>query len=86
MKKLFIICLMVLVGISVNAQQQKALNSYISYATFDNPGENTSPYIETYITFDKSSLIYTKGANGEFNATVNITIMFKQGESVKNFG
>ncbi|MBR6092949.1 MAG: GWxTD domain-containing protein [Bacteroidales bacterium] len=86
MKRLFIISLMVLVGITVNAQQQKALNSYISYATFDNPGENTTPYIETYITFDKSSLIYTKGANGEFNATVNITIMFKQGESVKNFG
>ena len=86
MKKLFIIGLMVMLGISVNAQNQKALNSYISYAIFDVPHDNATPYVETYITFDKSSLTYIKGANGDYNATINITVMFKQGESVKNFG
>ena len=86
MKRLFIIGLMILLGINVNAQQVKALNSYISYAFFNVPDENGSPYVETYITFDKSSLSYIKNASGEFSATINITVMFKQGESVKNFG
>lgn len=75
-----------MLGISANAQQRKALNSYISYAIFNIPGDNSKPYIETYITFDKSSLKYVKEANGEFKATVNITVMFKQGETVKNYG
>lgn len=86
MKRLLAIGLMVMFGLNVNAQNAKSLNSYISYATFNVPGENASPYVETYITFDKSSINYIKGANGEFNATVNITVMFKQGESVKNYG
>lgn len=86
MKKLLLIGLMIMLGFNVSAQQKKALNSYISYANFNAPGNESSPYIETYITFDKSSLVYIKGANGEYNATINITVMFKQGESVKNFG
>lgn len=86
MKRFVIISLMVLFGITLNAQQNKSLNSYISYATFNMPGDESTPYVETYITFDKSSLFYTKNASGQYNATVNVTIMFKQGESVKNFG
>ena len=77
---------MVMLGSTIYAQQKKTLNSYISYATFDMPGDNTTPYIETYITFDKSNLVYVKNDNGQYNATVDITIMFKQGESIKNFG
>ena len=77
---------MIMLGINVNAQQKKTLNSYISYATFQMPGDDATPYVETYITFDKSSLSYIKDGNGQYNATVNVTIMFKQGESVKNFG
>ena len=77
---------MVMFGLSIHAQKSKSLNSYISYATFNAPVENGSPYVETYITFDKGSLTYIKGANGEFSATINITVMFKQGESVKNYG
>lgn len=77
---------MLLLGIAASAQQPKALNSYISYATFNMPGDDATPYVETYITFDKSSLVYVKGANGQYNATIDVTIMFKQGESVKNFG
>ena len=77
---------MVMFGVTANAQQKKALNSYISYATFNVPEKEAEPYVETYITFDKSSLVYAKNEKGQFNATVNVTIMFKQGESVKNFG
>jgi len=86
MKKLLIICVSVMLGLATNAQQKKSLNSYISYATFNVPGEESTPYVETYITFDKGSLVYAKADNGQYNATVNVTVMFKQGESVKNFG
>ena len=84
MKKLILIGLMVIIGANVNAQKKQAMNSYISYATFNVPGDE--PYVETYITFDKSSLTYIKNDDGEFSATVNVTIMFKQDETVKNFG
>ena len=86
MKKFFILGLMIVLGLAASAQQKKTLNSYISYATFNMPGEGTTPYVETYITFDKSSLAYVKNATGQFSATIDVTIMFKQGESIKNFG
>ena len=77
---------MVMLGITFCAQQKKSLNAYISYAVFDTPGENSKPYVETYITFDKSSLVYVKNEDGQYTATVNVTVMFKQWESVENFG
>ena len=86
MKKFFLISLMVLLGVTASAQQKKSLNAYISYAVFNTPGENTTPYVETYITFDKGSLVYVKNESGQYTATINVTVMFKQWESVQNFG
>ena len=77
---------MVMLGVTVYAQQKKSLNAYISYAVFNTPGENSTPYVETYITFDKGSLVYVKNESGQYTATINVTIMFKQWESVQNFG
>lgn len=45
---------------SVEGARKKVLNSYISYATFNVTGENPYQYIETYITFDRGSLVYVK--------------------------
>ena len=86
MKKVLVFSLMIMLGSIVFAQQKKTLNSYISYATFNMPGDDATPYVETYITYDKSSLVYVKNDNGQFNANINVTILFKQGESIKNFG
>ena len=86
MKRFILISLMVVLGITANAQNKKTLNSYISYATFNVIEDGSSPYVETYITFDKGSLVYVKNSDGQYSATVNVTIMFKQGEAVKNFG
>ena len=52
MKKFFLISLMLIMGITASAQQKKSLNSYISYATFNMPGDEGTPYVETYITFE----------------------------------
>lgn len=86
MKRYLIISLMIMLGLAANAQQKKTLNSYISYATYNMPGDDATPYVETYITFDKSSLVYVKNESGQYNANINVTILFKQGESIKNFG
>lgn len=75
-----------LMAFTTNAQTKKVLNSYISYATFNVTSKDASPFVETYITFDKGSLSYVKNAGGQFNATINITVLFKQGESIKNYG
>ncbi len=86
MKRVFLICLMVLTGLQLKAQEKKVLNSYISYATFNVTGENPYQYIETYITFDRGSLVYVKNADGQYEAEINITLLLKQGEAIKNFG
>lgn len=86
MKRVFLICLMVLTGLQLKAQEKKVLNSYISYATFNVTGENPYQYIETYITFDRESLVYVKNADGQYEAEINITLLLKQGEAIKNFG
>ncbi|MBQ6083452.1 MAG: GWxTD domain-containing protein [Bacteroidales bacterium] len=85
MKRILTICLMLMLGATTSAQSTKTLNSYISYATFSVPGEEASQYVETYMTFDKGSLVYVKGEK-DFNAKINITVLFKQGESIKNYG
>ena len=64
--------------------QKKNINSFISYGTFNIAGDNT-PYLETYITFDCNSLLYVKKANGQYEASINLTVLFKQGESIKNY-
>ncbi len=64
--------------------QEKNINAFISYGTFNITEEGTSPYLETYITFDCNSLMYVKEAD-QYQATVNLTVIFKQGESIKNY-
>ncbi len=65
--------------------QEKNINSFISYGTFNVTNENSTPYLETYISFDCSSLVYTKGTDGQYNASINLTVIFKQDESIKNY-
>lgn len=64
--------------------QEKNINAFISYGTFNITSEPTTPYLETYITFDCNSLIYTKAAD-QYQAAINLTVIFKQGESIKNY-
>ena len=68
----------------INAQQ-KEINSFISYGTFNITGENATPYLETYITFDCNSLVYIKDAENQYEAAINLTVLFKQGDEIKNY-
>lgn len=84
MKRLLTLCFLTIFALQISAQE-KSINSYISYGTFNITGEGGSPYLETYITFDCNSLVYVKDETGQFDATVNVTVIFKQGESIKNY-
>lgn len=84
MKKLLTILLLSFITAQVVAQE-KNINSFISYGTFNIVEKESTPYLETYITFDCNSLMYVKKSNGQYEASINLTVIFKQGESIKNY-
>lgn len=84
MKRLLTLFVLCFFATQLNSQE-KNINSFISYGTFNIADESSSPYLETYITFDCESLVYVKDANDQYEASINITILFKQGESIKNY-
>ncbi len=83
MKKILTLVFACLLGTQIIAQE-KNINAFISYGTFNIIGENSTPYLETYITFDCNSLMYVKNAD-QYQASINLTVIFKQGESIKNY-
>lgn len=83
MKRLLTFVLLCVLATQITAQE-KNINSFISYGTFNVTGNNT-PYLETYISFDCNSLTYIKQSNGQYEAAINLTVLFKHGESIKNY-
>ena len=83
MKRILTLVLLCVLSAQIVAQD-KSINSFISYGTFNVPSKN-SPYLETYITFDCNSLTYVKQSNGQYEAAINLVVLFKQGESIKNY-
>lgn len=59
------------------------LKAYFTYSAFFSP-EN-GPYIETYLSVIGSSVKYQKSATGKYQGSIEITMVFKQGENIKNF-
>ncbi len=63
--------------------QAKNLQAYLSYSTFNSPAEG--PYIETYLSVFGQSVYYVRGDNGKFQGTIEITIIFRQGDEIVDF-
>ena len=61
----------------------KNLKAYFSYCTFYSPEKG--PYIETYLSVMGSSIAYEKNEKGKMQGSIEITLIFKQGEEIKNF-
>ncbi len=59
------------------------LKAYFTYSTFFSP-EN-GPYMETYLSVIGNSVKYQKNASGKFQGSIDITMVFKQAENIKNF-
>ena len=83
MKRILTLVFACLFGTQIIAQE-KNINAFISYGTFNITTEEATPYLETYITFDCNSLIYVKDAD-QYQAAINLTVIFRQGESIKNY-
>ncbi len=82
MKKCIFTILVFLFLFGVNAQE-KSLRAYLSYATFALPGSDA--YIETYLAIEGPSVIFVKNENESFQASVEISMLFKQQDKVINF-
>ena len=84
MKKLLTFLLISFLATQIVAQE-KNINAFISYGAFNITSEESTPYLETYITFDCNSLVYVKESSGQYEASINLTVIFKQGEAIKNY-
>lgn len=84
MKRILTFCLLCFFA-TLSYAQEKNINAFISYGTFNITEKDNTPYLETYITFDRESLVYVKDASGQYDASINLTVLFKQGESIKNY-
>lgn len=59
------------------------MRAYLSYATFNVPGEQ--PIVETYLAVEASSLVFVPVANEGYQASVGVTLIFMEGDSVRNY-
>lgn len=59
------------------------LKANFTYCTYYSP--ESGPYIETYLSVVGSSIEYIKLPSGKFQGSIDITVVFKEGESVRNF-
>ncbi|MBC8319483.1 MAG: GWxTD domain-containing protein [Bacteroidetes bacterium] len=81
MKKItLLIIVFVLFSIIVNSQN---LRAYLSYSVFNTP--DNEPYIETYLTVNGKSIIYEQLDDGSYQGTLEVQILFKQGDSIVNY-
>jgi GWxTD domain-containing protein len=82
MKKFLLLwaCLSILAFTQSEAKQLQAL---FSRATFFNPVEG--PYIETYLKIFGPSADYVKTSRGTFQASLEVTILFKKDDNIVDF-
>jgi GWxTD domain-containing protein len=59
-----------------------AIDASISYATFRSPDQ---PYIEVYLHIAGSSIRYVPATDSTYKASVEVVMLFKQGEKVVKF-
>lgn len=79
-KALLILCLALFSIFSLNAQN---LQAFMSYTLFESPGDG--PYIETYISVYGPSVAYVQKDNGTFQGSIEVTVIFRQGENIVNY-
>lgn len=77
-KKIFFCAMFLFLHLSIYAS---GLSAYFSYSTFSSP--QIGPYVETYITVVGESVKFLKNTNGKFQGTLDVTLLFKQNDSVK---
>lgn len=82
MKTSLLICLSVFLCVTHDSYA-KNLHARFSNATFFAPGEG--PYIETYLSIEGQSTHYQATNQGLYQAAIEATLVFKQGETISYF-
>lgn len=82
MKKKFLLTIMLGLSLLVFSMPDN-LRAYLSYGTFSTPDNNT--YIETYLSIMGKSLTFNRLENGKFQGNVNVTLIFKENDSIREF-
>ncbi len=82
MKKLLTILLLLYIG-SMQPMEAKSLLARFSYATFFAPEKG--PYVETYLSIDGHSVHYQPINQGQYQASIEASILLKQGDSLRYF-
>jgi len=59
------------------------VRAFLSYATFYSPEQG--PFIETYLAVLGKSVMFTKNTNNKFQGKLEITMLFKQGDSIRTY-
>jgi len=59
------------------------LKATFTFSTFYSPSEG--PYIETYLSVVGNSVKYIKNDKNNYQGTIEVTLLFKQGEEIKSF-
>lgn len=67
----------------ISSANSKGLQAYLTHSTFFSPKDG--PYIETYLSVVGKTVRFIMNTNNKFQATVEITMVFKQNEIVKGF-
>jgi len=62
---------------------KSSLRAYLSHASFCSP-EN-GPFVETYLSILGKSVQFVKSSEGKFQGTIQVTMLFKQHDSIKEF-
>ena len=59
------------------------LKAHLNYSTFYSP--DLGPYIETYLMVEGNTVQFIKNNNNKFQATVEVLVLFKIGDEIKEF-
>ncbi|MCB2208565.1 MAG: GWxTD domain-containing protein [Bacteroidetes bacterium] len=64
--------------------QSKSIRAYLSYSVFNTP--DNKPYVETYLTIQSGSIAQVLQENGNYSGKLHVQIIFRQNDSIINFG
>lgn len=68
---------------AITSSYPKSMQAYLSHATFYSPKDG--PYVETYLSVVGRTVKFVNVADNKYQATVEITIVFKQNDIVRGF-
>ncbi len=69
--------------LNISEVSAKKLQAFLTYSSFYSPQQGS--YLETYLSVYGKSVNFVKNQNGKYQATIQITLIFKQNDTIKDF-